>query len=566
MARKIFISVLGTGFYEECRYATEGFVSHPTRYIQSATIELLNVAEWESTSAVYILITKSAATQNWESESGFRKDRNGKNHAYAGLRGELSRYPNVQGIPIPDGKNEEEMWAIFSTVFDKLQEGDELYFDLTHSFRYLPMLILVLGNYAKFLKNVMIRHISYGNYEALDKETGIAPIIDLLPLSALQDWTFAAANFVKNGDVANLVKLSEDKLIPVLKRTEGKDANASELRKYIKTLKQVVEDLRFCRGNNLYEAKKFKRLQEQELAAPSVSIKPLAPIIADLQKSLSMFDTTPSSTNCLKAAQWCYDKGLYQSSVTFLQEGIVTFFCQRYGVDPKNKEEREAVNKAFKKREFELLGNPASYKRETNEVLEPLVDKIACDDYLQHKELVFSFSDLSNVRNDFNHSGMRRGTPLTGENLKKAVNKYLGMFLKILLRSEPSIPAVPLPPLFVNLSNHPTSRWSEEQCNAAASYGKCIDMPFPVVNPMADEEEIREQVDKIAQPILEQAERFQVTVHVMGEMTTTFALVKLLSQKGISCVASTSYRIVEELTDGTKRVDFRFNRFRRYDV
>lgn len=35
--RKVFVSVLGTGFYEECRY--EG--SKPTRFIQQATLEWL---------------------------------------------------------------------------------------------------------------------------------------------------------------------------------------------------------------------------------------------------------------------------------------------------------------------------------------------------------------------------------------------------------------------------------------------------------------------------------------------------------------------------------------------
>ena len=33
-----------------------------------------------------------------------------------------------------------------------MQDGDELYFDLTHGFRYLPMLVMVLINYSKFLK------------------------------------------------------------------------------------------------------------------------------------------------------------------------------------------------------------------------------------------------------------------------------------------------------------------------------------------------------------------------------------------------------------------------------
>lgn len=51
-------------------------------------------------------------------------------------------------MPIPNGKNEEEMWEIFETLFDKIEEEDELYIDLTHRFRYIPMLVMIFPNYA----------------------------------------------------------------------------------------------------------------------------------------------------------------------------------------------------------------------------------------------------------------------------------------------------------------------------------------------------------------------------------------------------------------------------------
>ena len=44
MPRKVFISILGTGFYEECAYTKEKekehkpFKSSPTRFIQQASL------------------------------------------------------------------------------------------------------------------------------------------------------------------------------------------------------------------------------------------------------------------------------------------------------------------------------------------------------------------------------------------------------------------------------------------------------------------------------------------------------------------------------------------------
>jgi hypothetical protein len=47
MSRKVFISVLGTGFYDKCIYTTNDFQSTETRFIQQATIEnLLQNEAW----------------------------------------------------------------------------------------------------------------------------------------------------------------------------------------------------------------------------------------------------------------------------------------------------------------------------------------------------------------------------------------------------------------------------------------------------------------------------------------------------------------------------------------
>ena len=56
-----------------------------------------------------------------------------------------------------------------------------------------------------------------------------------------------------------------------------------------------------------------------------------------------------------------------------------------------------------------------------------------------------------------------------------------------------------------------------------------------------------------------------VTIHIMGELTFTFALLKRLQERGIRCVASTSKRIVKEEVPGRKEeVIFEFDRFREY--
>ena len=50
--------------------------------------------------------------------------------------------------------------------------------------------------------------------------------------------------------------------------------------------------------------------------------------------------------------------------------------------------------------------------------------------------------------------------------------------------------------VFINLSNHRSNNWDENQINEAKKYGEIIDIDFPVVNPLADEKAISDLVNK----------------------------------------------------------------------
>ncbi|MDY4148715.1 MAG: CRISPR-associated protein [Paludibacteraceae bacterium] len=130
--------------------------------------------------------------------------------------------------------------------------------------------------------------------------------------------------------------------------------------------------------------------------------------------------------------------------------------------------------------------------------------------------------------------------------------------------------------MLINLSNHPTAMWLPKQIEAAhRTYGEVFDLPFPTVPADADEADIQtiaqeylKKVQTIAQEYLNKVQTFspsaEAVVHIMGEMTLTYALVCLLKQAGYTCVASTSVREVYEEEPGKKTAAFRFVRFRKY--
>ena len=576
MGRKVFISVLGASNYGECEYVKGDCSYGRTRFIQVSTLRMLTAGgDWNRERDVaYILLTDDAEKKNW-ADDGQTDPKTHEPIKQAGLKSCLDgleqevgseRFPTVVPVTgLPLGNTEDEIWQIFSIVFQKLDDGDELYFDLTHGFRYLPMLILVLGNYSKFLKNASVKSITYGNYEMSNHGQRPAPIVDLLPLSQLQDWATAAGQYLDNGNVDRLVELASRVPAQILRATQGADADARVAQKFAKNLKDTIADFQTCRGMNIIEATNLAMAKRNADNMKKTFIPAYTPIFEKIKKSLGAFSENEDIKNGLVAARWCFDNGLYQQSATMLEEYVVSFFCRRHGIDIDNDQERDIVNNAMMI-SYQTMASKKSGKKFTEDDWriasnrpdkKEIVKEILGDEFCT-PQLVNAFSTLSQeIRNDLNHSGMRKSRkPLEPKkiisNLRKCI-KTIGT----VIYDEPHA-------VLINLSNHPCVAWSPKQREAAERYGRIVDMEFPAIDPECDERQIDALASNYASRIEAMDHDETVTVHVMGEMTFTLALVDKLTAAGIACVASTTRRNVVDNPDGTKTVRFDFVRFRPY--
>jgi|SRR5690554_5098748 len=121
--------------------------------------------------------------------------------------------------------------------------------------------------------------------------------------------------------------------------------------------------------------------------------------------------------------------------------------------------------------------------------------------------------------------------------------------------------------MLINLSNHPYAQWGEEQRLATEMFGECIDLPFPAIDPEGDEEYISRLSEDYLQKILKLTANFpkkEITIHLMGEMTFVFNLLKKLEMVNIRCIASTTVRKETEFGNDKKETQFNFVRFRYY--
>lgn len=127
--------------------------------------------------------------------------------------------------------------------------------------------------------------------------------------------------------------------------------------------------------------------------------------------------------------------------------------------------------------------------------------------------------------------------------------------------------------IFINHSNHPSNKWTQEQLDAAKDYCRVfnpnaeveiIDVPFPNIDPDDSNIAVAHQAIRQAQEFEKLSLNHRVILHVMGEMTYTYNIVKACTDMGIVCIASTTERINAENPDGSKTVQFKFCQFRQY--
>jgi CRISPR-associated DxTHG motif protein len=546
MARKVFISFLGTNNYTECVYSFNFDKSPVVKFVQSALVNIF-CSDWTENDKIYIFTTEEAL-ENWKK-----------------LQSEWNVNIPFENVMIKSGKNEAEIWEIFQSMFNVMSEDDKLYVDITHSFRSLPLLASSLLQYAKFLRHISVKAIYYGAFETLGNPRDIqeripnpvdrnAPIFDLTAFSEIQDWAAAANDFIRFGNSSRLNQLTKDDINPVLRLSEGKDEVASNLRKLNDNIDKLSLNIKTNRGRNLVEGTELDNIVNILTSLKQNLITPLNPILDELKNSIKpIFKGKGNRKNILVSVQWCIDKQLIQEGFTLLQEGILSYFLEDYLSEAKRTFISGFLNH-YCKNDFDqtkyTLENPSK---------DFLIAHLMSFNNISKWSSIFS--QITEIRNDINHAGIR-ANPLTANKFEA---KLKDLFKKTteLLTLDNSQLSIPDSQLFINLSNHPSALWQAAQLEAASVYGEIIDLPFPAVNPEGDEEYIQSLGNEYVEKIEQMSQGKNVTVHLMGELTLTYCLVNALITKGIKCIASTTERVSEE-KDGVKISEFRFKQFRKY--
>lgn len=406
-SRKVFLSFLGLGNYEKCVYTFEKEKSKNVKFVQNAIVEICK----DKFDKKFVLCTPSA-----------------KNTHYNSLVNEIGH--SFEAVNISEDMSEKGIWEIFQQIYDVLNENDEVVFDITHSFRFMPMLGITLLQMAKFLKNIKVKKVFYGAYEPIKFKNGITefPLVDLTSFSMLQDWILAGYTLVNTGRAEEIEKLAKNDLTPILKESKGKNEEALNFRKIADKIQQMTLNFRTNRGTETIAAREMKNINESvKKIRESSLLKPFKLVIENIHSDTQKF-AYKSEENIIHSIQWCIDKDLVQQGMTMLQEGISTLVLEEIG----EQNQYNNINiRSYVSHILQNISNPSGkFKKDLSEDLKSKELEKKILNIKEINKLSQIYLEIANLRNDINHAGFRNN-PLKAQKFSKKLNENFEKFKEI---------------------------------------------------------------------------------------------------------------------------------------
>lgn len=551
-----FISLLGTNRYIPCNYYLDDTKVQDCCYIQEAIIKI-SAQKGMTLDNIIIFTTQEAYVSNWVANK-YSAQRSGLGKTLKNMFPPSS--DRVKNIFIPSGNSERELWTLFDKLLNEMEEDDEIILDITHSFRFLPMLTFIVLNYARVVRHCKIRGIYYGAFETLGGSKEVeamhlwnrnAPIFDLTPFVDLFDWTMGIDRYLSTGDSSIVSMLTEREIkklneqisrkipknkLAVERKTLFEDPNA--LKKLSDAMIKFSGVVSTCRGQDITNtALKLKNAINNVLDSTAQEyIKPLSPIMDMLKERFDRF-SDDEYVNVIETTRWCLDNKMYQQGLTILEEGLISYACDMYGIAKIDKDNRNLISTYMK------VVNNGSINTDCVTVGTSTITT---------KKFFTLLLNIGDLRNDINHAAWRN------EYVK--YNKFGSKLKDFLDRAEAIIcPKISGKRMFLIFS-HQLTTLQKQQAKEKFGVSEFIYLSDDLLSKWSNIPPTLEQIDEYLTDILKWINMNAYPgdyVLVQGDYGATMFVVNYCIMHNLKPVYATTQRIVKEEKAGEKVITSR---------
>jgi CRISPR-associated Csx2 family protein len=278
---------------------------------------------------------------------------------------DLSRIEKVLGdnshcIKIKYGLDDGELWDNFEAiirVLENLNDGDEIYIDITHSFRSTSMFMFLIMTFINELaadRNIEIKSIYYGMLDVI-RELQYAPVVNLQPLFDLTKWVKGAYTLKNFGD---------GELISQLLQAQGEEKIAGQ----IKELSDAI-NINYLTAIKEKSTVLDNSLIDRTTSNPFPSSNPFKYLQGVLEKFVKQFRRREENESDfqLRLAQWYFKNRRFAAGYITLTEAILTYLCEVNNLDSKSKRNRDNMKDMLHQKSYKTT-NLAQIYFEVNKI------------------------------------------------------------------------------------------------------------------------------------------------------------------------------------------------------
>ena len=278
-----------------------------------------------------------------------------------GLTQGLFHDTEVQVIVTRYGINEQELlenYQFINSIGKCLKEdvSYEIAFDITHSFRSLPLYNLIILNYFKQVSkyDVSIRHVYYGNVEVRHEINNIGSIVDLGNLVQVLDLTNGTSEFRNTGNAKTLLSLipeEEEELKKALEKFDwATQINAFD--KVEEALTELMEVIQKAGGHEENPYADLKKMIEEVILK-----KFFADNGIDCCSSVEYLKL-PMEEKQYAICKWYYNQNRYGLAIATAMEALRSYMVPFY-LRIKNIEvnQENCENEEHRKAGLDILAN-----------------------------------------------------------------------------------------------------------------------------------------------------------------------------------------------------------------